>query len=845
MNAAADPAGAEPGPESGTHADIGAETSAETQAAREPRSLGPLRMIWRAALAYPSRVALAATALVITALTMAAIPWGLRQVVDQGFARGADPAHIDHWFEVLLVLVLVLAGGTAVRFYNVSWLGERVVADIRLGVQANLLRMAPSFFEENSPKEISSRMTADTALIETVVGTTVSVALRNLITALAGLGALFWLAPRLTGVLAVAIPVVVLPIVWFGRRLRSASRTSQDRLADIGALVTEVLSAMRVVQAFNQESREAARFATSVERSFGVAKRRISIRAAMTSVVMLLVFGALTLLMWRGALGVASGEISGGVIAQFVLTGGVVAGAFGSLSEVYGDLVRGAGAASRLNELLTEPPTIAAPARPVALPAPPRGQIAFEGVTFRYPSRPELPALHDFTLTVEPGETVAIVGPSGAGKSTLFQLAERFHDPQVGTVKLDGVPLISADPAEVRRRIALVPQEGVLFAASARDNLRYGHWDAGDDAIWEAARAANAETFLRALPQGLDTFLGEDGARLSGGQRQRIAIARALLRDAPILLLDEATSALDAESEQLVQQALERLMASRTTLVIAHRLATVRQADRIIVMDDGRIVEQGTHDVLARAGGLYARLAALQFDESRFAKACVPPPPPIPPSQGSCPHDADHDCHPARYRRGADRIPAGFLHRAPDPRHQDPELRCRYLGDLQRRHPDRRDRGGGGPVLAHVLGGVPGAAAARTRGHPFRHQSAGRVPARGGDRPDVQEDDRAQSRQRADGGLGAAGWRGRDSGDRALGQTGRIQGDRPAAGAPGAGRRLHPVPCHDPRGQPLGRDDHGCAGHGHRASHRGRIQLLPRGADDARRNHARTRQPSP
>ncbi|MBU6269242.1 MAG: ATP-binding cassette domain-containing protein [Sphingomonadales bacterium] len=598
----------------------GDQPAAEAAAPRA-RSLGPLRMIWRMAAAYPGRVAMAGGALVVTALTTASIPWGLRQVVDHGFARGSDPGTIDHWFEVVLGMVLVLAIGTAVRFYNVSWLGERVVADVRLAVQANLLRMAPSFFEENSPKEISSRMTADTALIEQVVGTTVSVALRNAITAVACLGILFWLAPKLTGLLLLAVPVVVVPIIWFGRRLRTASRTSQDRVADIGAMVTEVLAATRIVQAFNQEQREADRFAASVERSFGVARGRIKLRAGMTSVVMLLIFGALTLLMWRGARAVSSGELTGGIIAQFVMTGGLVAGAFGSLSEVYGDLVRAAGAASRLNELLNEKPAIAAPAQPHSLPVPARGQLTFAGVTFRYPSRPEHAALADFTLAIDPGETVAIVGPSGAGKSTLFQLAERFHDPQAGMVKLDGVPLTSADPAEVRRRMALVPQEGVLFAASARDNLRYGHWDATDAQIWEAARAANAEDFLRALPDGLDTFLGEDGARLSGGQRQRIAIARALLRDAPILLLDEATSALDAESERLVQDALDRLMKTRTTLVIAHRLATVRQADRIVVMDNGRIVEQGTHDSLSRAGGLYARLAALQFDESRFAEA--------------------------------------------------------------------------------------------------------------------------------------------------------------------------------------------------------------------------------
>ncbi len=588
-------------------------------APRSARSLGPLRMIWRAAMAYPGRVATAALALVVTASATLAIPSGFRLIIDRGFARGGDPADIGRWFQYLLLIIVVLAAGTAVRFYAVSWLGERVVADIRLAVQRNLLRLSPGFFEENSPREISSRMTSDTALIEQIVGTTVSVALRNAIMAVGGVGYLFYLQPVMTLALVAGIFLVVVPIVWFSRRLRAVSRKSQDRVAEVGSLVSEVLGAARIVQAFNQEAREAQRFAGAVERTFATAKRRIMIRSVMTATVMLLVFGALTLLMWRGALGVAAGTISGGTIAAFVVTGGLVAGAFGSLSEVYGDLVRGAGAASRLNELLNEKPQIAPPPRPVALPAPPRGKLAFENVTFRYPTRIDNAALHHFSLAVEPGETVAIVGPSGAGKSTLFQLAERFYDPQVGTIKLDGVPLTAADPAEIRRRFALVPQEGVLFGASARDNLRYGNWEASDEAIWGAARAANAEEFLRELPDRLDTHLGEDGARLSGGQRQRVAIARALLRDAPILLLDEATSALDAESERLVQEALEHLLQGRTTLVIAHRLATIRAADRIIVMDHGVIVEQGRHDELVKAGGLYARLAALQFDESRFA----------------------------------------------------------------------------------------------------------------------------------------------------------------------------------------------------------------------------------
>jgi len=571
-------------------------------------------MIWRETAKYPRQVAIALVALATTSSATMAIPDRFRVIVDEGFGPGASLNTINHVFRYLIMIVAILGIATAIRFYFVSWLGERVIGNIRYNVQSNLLRLPPSFFEANSPKEISSRMTADTAIIEQVVGTTVSIALRNSLTAMIGIGYLFYLAPKLTAGLLLGIPLVVVPITWFGRRLRNVSRTSQDRVADIGARTTEVLGAMRVVQAFNQEDHERAVFSGFVEQTFATARRRIRIRAAMTSLVIILVMGGIVMLMWEGAISVSEGKLSGGVIAGFVLAGGLVAGSFGALTEVYGDLLRGAGAASRLAELLEEKPAIAPPARPLALPSPARGKLAFEQVNFRYPTRLETAALADFSLTIEPGETVAIVGPSGAGKSTLFQLAERFYDPQSGTIKLDGVPLTSVDPAEIRRRMALVPQEGVLFAANARDNLRYGNWQASDEAIWEAARAANAEQFLRELPEGLDTFLGEGGARLSGGQRQRIAIARAVLRDAPILLLDEATSALDAESERLVQDALEHLMQGRTTLVIAHRLATVRAADRIVVMDKGRIVETGTHDELSKAGGLYARLAALQFD---------------------------------------------------------------------------------------------------------------------------------------------------------------------------------------------------------------------------------------
>ena len=582
-----------------------------------PRKLSSLRMVWHYASRYPLQLLVAAIALGVAALATLAIPYQFKEMIDSGFVAGGGD--VSPHFRFFYVIVVILALATAVRFYFVSWLGERTVADIREAVQRNLLRLAPGFFEENRPSEIASRMTSDTAIIEQTVGTTVSVALRNTVMGIGGIVYLFSLSPKLTSGILIGIPVIIMPIVLLGRRLQNVSRSSQDRVADIGATTAEQLGAMKIVQAFGQESREADRFTSAVESNFATAKRRIRLRATMTAIVIGLLFGSITTLLWYGAAGVAAGTITGGTIAAFVLTGGLVAGAFGALTEVYGDLLRAAGAAERLHELLIAEPSIAPPASPRALPEPATGTLEFDHVEFRYPTRPDAPALHDFSLAIQPRETVAIVGPSGAGKSTLFQLAERFYDPQGGQIRLDGVPLPDLDPAHLRARIAMVPQETVIFAASARDNLRYGNWLATDDELWDAARAANAEEFLRKLPDGLDTFMGEGGARLSGGQRQRVAIARALLRRAPLLLLDEATSALDAESEKLVQDALETLMHDRTTIVIAHRLATVRAADRIVVMDDGRIVEEGKHDALVAADGLYARLARLQFQDNLAA----------------------------------------------------------------------------------------------------------------------------------------------------------------------------------------------------------------------------------
>ena len=585
-----------------------------TASEKSRANLRNLMLVWRHAARYKAQIALALLFLVMSSAATLAIPYGFKRVIDQGFIAGGGGPAVEMAFRYLLMIVLVLAAATGLRFYFVSWIGERTIADLRAAVQRNLLTLPPRFFEENRPSEIASRLTADTAVLEQIVGTSVSFALRNLATGIGGIIYLFALSPKLATMMMIGIPLVLGPLVFFGRRIGAMSRAAQDRIADVGSTVSETLGAMKIVQAFGQEQREARRFESAVEDAFVTARRRITARALMTIVAIALVFGSIVLVLREGAIDVAAGRMTGGAIAAFVFTGALVAGAFGALSEVYGDLLRGAGAAGRIGELLAARPEIRSPANPVALPEPAQGALAFENVTFRYPTRPEDKAVEGLTLNIAPGETVAVVGPSGAGKSTLFQLALRFYDPQEGRILLDGVDLRDADPAAVRSRIALVPQETVIFAASARDNLRYGKWDAAEDEIVAAAKSANAHEFLAALPDGYDSYLGEGGARLSGGQRQRIAIARALLRDSPLLLLDEATSALDARGEQLVQQALERLMQSRTTVVIAHRLATVRAADRIIVMDGGRIVEQGTHASLFRAGGLYASLAQLQFE---------------------------------------------------------------------------------------------------------------------------------------------------------------------------------------------------------------------------------------
>jgi len=581
--------------------------------ASDLRALGALlRYVW------PYRIAAAgaALALVVAAGTVLALGQGLRALVDKGFSS-SDAGLLDTALLVLLVVILLLAAATYSRFYLVSWIGERVVADLRRAVFDHVVRLSPGFFEITRTGEVLSRLTTDTTLLQMVIGSSASVAARNFLLFAGATIMLAVTSPKLTGLVFLFVPVVIAPIIIFGRRVRRLSRAAQDRVADLSAYGDEALHGIRTMQAYTHEDEDRRRFRELTEAAFRIAVRRVGARALLTALVITLVFGAVGTILWIGGHDVISGRITAGDLSAFVFYAVIVAGSVGAISEVVGDLQRAAGAAERLLELLDTAPRIAAPPSPVSLPDPPRGSVRFEAVTFNYPSRPGIAALDGFDLDVAPGESVALVGPSGAGKTTVVQLLLRFYDPDAGTVRLDGVDVRDADPQAVRSRFALVAQEPVIFADNAWENIRYGRPGASDDEVRAAAEAAAATEFLDRLPDGFDSHLGERGIHLSGGQRQRIAIARAILRDPAVLLLDEATSALDAESERLVQEALERLMRGRTTIVIAHRLATVLKADRIAVMDHGRVVDQGTHESLSRAGGLYARLARLQFDESR------------------------------------------------------------------------------------------------------------------------------------------------------------------------------------------------------------------------------------
>ncbi|WP_332671782.1 ABC transporter transmembrane domain-containing protein [Aromatoleum sp.] len=561
---------------------------------------------------YRQRVVLAGVALLVAAGAMLAVGQGLRAVVDRGFSA-ANPVWLDATLAAMFGIIALLAGATYVRFYNVSWLGERVTADLRQRLFDHLLTLPPAWFEAGRTGEVISRLTSDTAQIESIIGSTLSIALRNILMLFGGLVMLFTTSLKLTLLTLAGVPIVVVPIVVYGRRVRRLARESQDRLAELGNRIDETLHEIRVVQAYGHEDADRADFGQRLDRSFDTAHARVRVRAQLVATVLVLVFGAIAFILWVGGHDVLAGKISAGELSAFVFYAALVAGSVGALSEVWGDLQRAAGATERLMEILAARPAIRVPAVPVPLPEPPRGEIRCEGVSFHYPSRPNTPALQHFDLSVAPGETVALVGPSGAGKSTLFQLLLRFYDPDGGVLRIDGVPLTSADPRAIRSRIALVPQEPVIFAASVTENVRYARPDATLDEVRAACEAACADEFVSRLPLGYDSDLGERGVKLSGGQRQRIAIARAILADRPILLLDEATSALDAESERMVQEGLEALMRNRTTIVIAHRLATVQRADRIVVLEAGRIVETGTHSRLVLLNGLYAHLARLQF----------------------------------------------------------------------------------------------------------------------------------------------------------------------------------------------------------------------------------------
>jgi ATP-binding cassette, subfamily B, bacterial len=583
------------------------------EARRRRPHLAPLLGLRRYVLRYRAQVAGATAALLVAALATLSVPLAVRRMIDYGFSA-ERLGLIDRYFAALVAIAAVLAGASALRYYLVTIIGERVVADLRADLFAHVTALSAAFFDTAKTGEVLSRLTADTTQIKTTVGASVSIALRNLMLFLGGAVMMAVTSPRLSGFVLVAIPVIVLPLVAFGRAVRRRSRVAQDKLADASAYAAELIGAARILQAFTNERLAASRFAAAVERAYLAARESTRARAALTAIVIFLVFASVVVILWIGAQDVLAGRTSAGTLGQFLLYAVFAAGALGELSQVWGEIALASGAAERIAELLAIEPAIRPPAHPVPLPVPARGEIAFEHVHFVYPARERGVVLEDVSFRVRPGEKLAIVGPSGAGKSTIFHLLLRFYDPVAGAILFDGVRIHDADPRELRRRVALVPQDAVVFAGSVAENIRFGRPEATDAEVRRAAELARAEEFVARLPQSYDTQIGERGVTLSGGQRQRVAIARAILRKAPLLLLDEATSSLDAESETLVQAGLERLMAGRTTLVIAHRLATVLSCDRILVMDSGRIVEAGTHASLVERGGLYARLAKLQFE---------------------------------------------------------------------------------------------------------------------------------------------------------------------------------------------------------------------------------------
>lgn len=594
-----------------------AENGADLLDREKSKHVGALAELWPFLRPYRKLLTAAILALVITASVALMLPLAVRRVVDNFSAENG--AILDQYFAAAVLIAALLAVGTGMRYLLVTRLGERVVADIRKAVFDRVIGMSPAFFERLMTGEVLSRITTDTTLILSVIGSSVSIALRNLLILIGGMGLMMLTSAKLTGLVLLIVPLVIVPILTLGRRMRVLSRENQDWIAQSSGNASEALLSVQTVQAFTHESESRARFADVTERSHDAARRRVNTRALMTVIVIFLVFTGIVGVLWIGARDVRAGGMTAGSLVQFVIYAVMVAGAVAALSEIWGELQRAAGATERLVELLQAEDPVRDPAGPLAVPRPVRGEIALEDVQFAYPSRPGIPALDHVTLTIRPGETVALVGPSGAGKTSVIQLIQRFYDPDAGRITLDGVALSDMARHDFRRDLALVPQDPVIFAASARDNIRFGRLDATEAEIEAAAHAANAHDFIARLPDGYDTYVGERGVMLSGGQKQRIAIARAILRDAPVLLLDEATSALDAESERAVQSAVESMARTRTTIIVAHRLATVKKADRIVVMDQGRIVAQGTHDSLVAENGLYARLARLQFTDGEAA----------------------------------------------------------------------------------------------------------------------------------------------------------------------------------------------------------------------------------